>query len=104
MVNNLLTVYKVSPNHIHSVIDRDAVILNLQSGVYYGLNDTGNQIWQWLETPKTLCELNKLLLDEYEVSLEVAIADLQHVLQQMLDNGLIEAVTQEAETSASSIS
>ena len=98
MIHNPLTVYKASSNHIHSVIDQDAVILDLQSGVYYGLNSTGNQIWQWLETPKTLLELNKLLLNEYEVNLQVAIADLQHILQQMLDNGLIEIVSQEQES------
>ena len=103
MIHNPLTTYKTSPNHLYSTIGKDAMILDLNSGVYYGLNDTGNQIWHWLKTPKTLMELNKLLLNEYNVSLEVAIADLQTILQQMLDKGLIEIVTQEAPHQASSV-
>lgn len=103
MIHNPLTTYKASPNHLHSTIGQDAMILDLHSGIYYGLNHTGNQIWHWLETPKTLMELNKLLLNEYDVSLEIAISDLQVILQQMLDNGLIEIVTQEVPYQGSSL-
>ena len=90
MNDNPLTRYKASSNHLYSEIGSEAVILDLQSGVYYGLNETGNQIWHWLQAPKTLSELHKLLLDEYDVSLEESMSDLQSLLQEMVNTGLIE--------------
>ena len=94
MIHNPLTRYKASSNHLYSEIGSEAVILDLQSGVYYGLNETGNQIWHWLQTSKTRSELYKLLLDEYDVPLEKATSDLQSLLQEMVNTGLIEIVNE----------
>ena len=91
-----LTVYQASSVHLYSEIGSEAVILDLQSGTYYGLNETGNQIWQWLQKPKTFSELYKLVLDEYDVPLEEAIRDIQNLLQEMVNTGLIEIVNEEA--------
>ena len=91
-----LTVYRASSVHLYSEIGSEAVILDLQSGTYYGLNETGNQIWQWLQKPKTFSELYKLVLDEYDVPHKEALEDLQQLLQEMLGTGLIEIVNEEA--------
>lgn len=91
-----LTVYQASSAHLYSEIGSESVILDLQSGTYYGLNETGNQIWQWLQKPKTFSELSKLILDEYDVPIEEAIGDLQNLLQEMVGAGLIEIVNEEA--------
>lgn len=95
-----LTIYQASSVHLYSEIGSDAVILDLHSGTYYGLNETGNQIWQWLQKPKTFSELYKLVLDEYDVPLEEAIEDLRQLLQEMVSTGLIEIVNEEANLSA----
>ena len=94
--SNPLTVYQASSVHLYSEIGSESVILDLQSGTYYGLNETGNQIWQWLQKPKTFSELYKLVLDEYDVPLEEAIRDIQNLLQEMVNTGLIEIVNEEA--------
>jgi hypothetical protein len=91
-----LTVYQASSVHLYSEIGSEAVILDLESGTYYGLNETGNQIWQWLQKPKTFSELSKLILDEYDVPIEEALGDLQSLLQEMVSKGLIEIVNEEA--------
>lgn len=91
-----LTSYRASLVHLYSEIGSEAVILDLQSGTYYGLNETGNQIWQWLQKPKTFSELYKLILDEYDVPIEEALKDLESLLQEMVDTGLIEIVSEEA--------
>lgn len=91
-----LTSYRASSVHLSSEVGSEAVILDVQSGTYYGLNETGNQIWQWLQQPKTFSELYKLILDEYDVPLEEALKDLESLLQEMVDTGLIEIVNEEA--------
>lgn len=92
-----LTTYQASSAHLYSEIGSEAVILDLQSGTYYGLNETGNQIWHWLQKPKTFSELYKLVLDDYDVPLEEALKDLQNLLQEMVNTGLIEIVKEQTE-------
>ena len=87
--------YKASTNYLYSEIDSEAVILDINSGTYYGLNEVSNRIWQWLQSPTSQSKLLKLLLDEYEVTEEDASQDLQNLLQDMLNNGLIEVINEE---------
>lgn len=91
-----LTTYQASSAHLYSEIGSEAVILDLQSGTYYGLNETGSQIWQWLQKPKTFSELYKLVLDDYDVPSSEALSDLQDLLQEMVNTGLIEIVNERA--------
>ncbi len=87
---------KVVDNQLSSEIAGEAVILDLKSGVYYGLNETGNKIWQWLQEPKQVKEIRNLLLQEYEVEADKCSCDLHNLLQEMLAVGLIEVVDEEA--------
>ena len=48
-------------------LDGESVILNLQDGVYYGLNQVGSVIWALIREPMTVGNLRERLLDEYEV-------------------------------------
>ena len=95
MIKSLSKTYKASSEHLYSEIGSDGVILDIKSGIYYGLNDVGNQIWHWLQAPKPVSELLNLLLEEYDVTKEQATVDLQSLLQEMLDTGLIETVNEE---------
>lgn len=87
---------KAANNQLSSEIAGEAVILDLKSGVYYGLNETGNKIWQWLQHPKQVKEIYTLFLQEYEVEADQWSGDLHNLLQEMLAAGLIEVVDEEA--------
>jgi hypothetical protein len=95
ITTNQSTTYKVSPNHLYSEIADEAVILDLESGVYYGLNSVGVAIWQWLQQPQSEEELLNLVLEEYEVTPEQAKQDLQSILKEMLAVGLLEVSKEE---------
>jgi beta-galactosidase GanA len=95
ITTNQSTTYKVSTNHLYSEIADEAVILNLESGVYYGLNSVGVDIWQWLQQPQTEEKLLDLVLEEYEVTPEQAKQDLQSILKEMLEVGLLEVREEE---------
>lgn len=88
------TKVRLSPNLLSSNVSGEAVILSPKSGVYYGLNETGASVWNWLQQPKKVVELRELLLAEYEVTPEQGDRDLQEILQQLLDNELIEIVNE----------
>lgn len=91
-----MKVYQASTKHLYSEIDSEAVILDVNSGTYFGLNEVSNQIWQWLQNPTPQAKLLQLLLAEYDVSESQAETDLEGFLKEMLNSGLIEIVNEEA--------
>lgn len=58
----------------------------------YTLNDVGAFIWEQLEKPLGLDNLQALLLDEFEVSPEIATADLETFINDMLEIGALQKV------------
>jgi len=54
------------------------------------LNQTGAFLWKELLTGKTLEELKQALLNEYEVSEEIAIRDCEKFIKKLVDGGLVE--------------
>lgn len=68
----------------------EAVILNLKNGVYYRLNPVGARIWNLVQEPKTVNEIQDVLLKEYEVQADRCGYDLRALLQELAAEGLIE--------------
>ncbi len=73
-----------------SDLEGEAVILNLKSGAYYGLNAVGASIWNLIQQPRTVSEIRDTLLAEYEVDSEQCDRELLALLQQLEAEGLIE--------------
>jgi hypothetical protein len=68
----------------------DAAILDIKSGIYYGLNAVGAWIWNLIQEPKPVYEIRDALLKEYEVEPELCERDLLALLQDLAAKGLIE--------------
>jgi len=61
--------YNIDKDKItHRVVDSEVVILNLESGNYYTINETGAIIWKALDDKKCLSEILDLLKNEYQYS------------------------------------
>lgn len=67
----------------------EAVILDLRSGVYYGLEGAGARIWQLLKTPMSLAALRDALVAEYDVAPRRCEADLRELLDELMRRGLV---------------
>lgn len=78
----------------------EAVILNADSGVYYGLDPVGTQVWQLIQEPKAVSALISTLLELYDVAVERCQTDLLSLLHDLAANELIvvEAGRNEADT------
>lgn len=68
----------------------EAAILNLQSGVYYGLDAVGARVWHLLQEPRTVQDIRDTILMEYEVERDRCERDLLALLQELVAAGLIE--------------
>lgn len=86
--------FVAAPEQVFSELGGEAVIMHLQSGTYFGLNEVGAFLWQQLQEPKSLIALCDALQAEYEVSLEVCKPDVEALLQQFQDAQLIEVLNE----------
>ena len=68
----------------------EAVILNLTSGTYFGLNEIGTQIWHLLAEHGSTEKVIETILAEYEVDDVQFRHDLGELLHVLADKGLIE--------------
>jgi hypothetical protein len=80
----------LSKDQVSCDLAGEAAILNLRSGVYYGLDPIGARVWRLVREPKTLAELRDLLLAEYDVEAATLEADLRNLLNSLSAQGLIE--------------
>lgn len=71
-------------------LDGEAVILNFQSGDYFGLDPVGARVWSLIQEPKKVKEVRDTLLKEYDVEPSVCERDLMALLQEMVAGELIE--------------
>ncbi len=78
-----------SPDVLSRVLEGEAVLLDLASGTYFGLNVVGSRVWELISSGKSLGEVRAALLEEFEVDREVLERDLQDLLKQLLERGLI---------------
>lgn len=68
----------------------ERVILDLNKGVYYGLNAVGARIWGLIEEPQTVDAVIEALLEEYDVSRERCREDVFKLLHDLDEQDLIE--------------
>ncbi|MGE5155684.1 MAG: PqqD family protein [Bdellovibrio bacteriovorus] len=86
---NLTERISIPPEVMARTVGDEAVILDLASGTYYGLDPVGARIWELLGEGKTLGEVCDRLLEEYEVTREELERDTLRLAQELLDQGLI---------------
>jgi hypothetical protein len=70
------------------VMDGEAIIINLSSGVYYSADKAGGRLWALLEAGYSLGEMVDDLVQHYGVDRERATADVQSMLDQVVAENL----------------
>lgn len=68
-------------------------LMGLTKGRYYALNPVGRVIWECLEQPRSRDEIRQQVLARFEVDPATCERDMEKFLQDLLDEGLGEAVS-----------
>ena len=71
------------------VIDGEAIIINLSTGVYYSMDGLGGEIWSLLEAHHDVETIVGRLSVEYRVSAETCRSDVEGLLGQLLEEKLV---------------
>ena len=81
--------FEISPNVIGRDVDGELVLLNLENGLYFGLDVIGHQIWTHLEKGASLREAHADLLLAYDVAPDQLATDILALTQQLAERQLI---------------
>ena len=82
-------VFKISPDVLFQEVSGETVLLDLASENYFGLDEVGTRIWVLLNEGKNSGQILDVLINEYEVERSVLAADIEELLQGLIEAGLI---------------
>lgn len=71
-------------------LEGELVLLNLATGVYFGLDPIGTRIWALIDDGRTVDQIVGAITEEYEVDASVCRADLERFLAILRDNDLVD--------------
>lgn len=77
-------VLTIAPNVMFRDLNGEAVLLNLKSGTYFGLNDVGARTWQLILEHGQLSRVLEALLREYAGERETVERDLIELATQLV--------------------
>ena len=86
MIDNL----RVSKDVIFQELEGEAVLLNVESGIFFGLDPVAKRMWELLSELGQAEKVLKQLLQEYETSEEQLHKDLTDFIEKLKSKGLVE--------------
>lgn len=89
MTLSLDATVRVPEDVVFRELDGEAVILNLESGMYFGLDEVGTRMWQLLDTHGSLRRTLEALEAEYDAPAERLAADLTEFVDSLRSRGLL---------------
>ena len=84
-----MSVYKRKNGLLTADMNGEAVMMDIETGKYYNLGDTGGRIWQLLDISRTPEQICQVLLQEYDVNRETCMSDVEKFLEELTQRGLV---------------
>ncbi|HEY6264987.1 MAG TPA: PqqD family protein [Candidatus Acidoferrum sp.] len=82
-----------APAHVLvRVLDRESVLLNLETERYFGLDETGTRMWELVTGSPSIDAAYQELLAEFDVEPELLHANFTELLSRLVDNGLLQVL------------
>ena len=88
---NLDTRLSIPPQVMSRLVGDETVLLDLSSGIYFGLDGVGKRIWETVEEGRSLEETAMIITSEFEVDEAQAQADVIEFAKDLVERGLLEA-------------
>ena len=79
------------PSHVLvRFLDKESVLLNIETERYFGLDETGTRMWQLVTLAPKIGVAYQQLLDEYDVAPQLLRENLIDLLNRLVENGLLQ--------------
>jgi hypothetical protein len=83
---------RIAPDVIYRDLEDEAVLLDLKTGTYFGLDPMGTRMWHLLEENSSLQLVAQRITEQYDVTPDVCERDLREFVGRLREKGLIEVV------------
>ena len=80
----------VPPQVMSRLVGDETVLLDLASGIYFGLDGVGKRIWESVADGRSLGEAAQIIAAEYEVDADRASEDVLEFAGKLVERGLLE--------------
>jgi len=80
---------RISDEVLFQEVSGEAVLLDLKSEQYFGLDKVGTHVWQLLHENLPANDIVEQLLQRYEVDRQTLEADVNQLLEQLQKAGLV---------------
>lgn len=74
---------------VDSRVGDEAVILNLESGTYFGLDPLGTRIWEQIKEGLVANDICAVIAEEFGVPIEMVNGDARAFLLDMVSHGIL---------------
>ena len=81
--------FRLSPDVLYRDLEGQAVILDLSSGLYFGLNEVGTRIWTLIGEGRSVADIVQILSREYEADASNIERDVRELADALLSRNLI---------------
>lgn len=85
----LSNIVSQSQQQVSTEVDGETVMMSVEQGKYYGLDDIGTRIWRLLEKPVLVSDMLEELRYEYDDNKNTCEQDLIELLNELYEDGLI---------------
>jgi hypothetical protein len=82
-------ILKRSPSATHQAVGEEAIVIDINSGAYYTLNETGTIFWELIDGQRTIADCASQIASQYEVETGVVTADLLELAAELRAEGLV---------------
>lgn len=89
---SLTSLVKSSNDLISAPVDGELVILSVERGTYFGLDQIGTEIWQRLESPMRVDVLCEDFVAKYAADRQTIECDVLALLESLFAEGLVTVV------------
>ena len=86
---DLDTQLTIPPHVLSRLVGEETVLLNLESGIYFGLDGVGKFIWDSVSDGKSLAETVDSIVAEYKIGEDQATTDVVDFTATLVERGLL---------------
>lgn len=83
--------YSCKTNVFVTELSDRLALLDMETGTYFSLNQSGTLIWSKLTENKSVSEIADALIEEYEISRDQALQDSKNLIEELVSQGLVVA-------------
>ncbi len=84
------SIIMIKNNIVSCDLDGEAAILNMNDGIYYGLDPIGAKIWNLIQKPVSINSIVDEILVEFDIDLNNCLSDTIELIEELYNNGLVE--------------